>query len=415
MEIDTSQTTNRISLLSSTTTATSTNTWWNNNNNNNDNSMNNNGNKETLYKFFIDNDHRVITFLQLTGFSFKRYPGQSLLTFVLIESWVLTVSIMAVIGFFNLMRANHDIFQIHNDNIPGWFLMIFILGSCITVILQIGAISFSLFHCARSLSKPNPTTTINVKDDCLRYSIIFFAATQFLAIGSLILFTVNGNNFGPEINKPYMNIGIGSLNIVLTSYLSVVLFFMTLTIRQTHEAQYDLVKGAENGSVTLENYKYIRKYVVDSTDSSQSASTSVILIAALNVVVYLICIYAIFTEANKSLPDSLQFKASDIGAYSGVFMKEILFFVYILYQSCGINDIHNEFLRILCNQEFDEENKDRKRIGLIIYAMNYPICFKVLGFTVQKFKVLNCLLAFLSISVFYIGTKVYFFYETAIS
>jgi len=312
------------------------------------------------------------------------------------------------------MLANHNVIQA-SDEIPNWFQVIFFVGSCLTIVLQIVAISYSIYHSRIQLIKPNHNTTKYVKDLVFRDTIVFFTITQFLAIGSLILYTSNGNNFGPAINKTYINFGIGSLNIVLTSYLSVILFFMTLSIRQTQQVQQLLLKGAENGTtilgVTLENYKYTRKYISETIYSSESASLSIILIAALNIAVYIVCIYSIFTEANKQLPSALMFKASDIIAYSGVFMKEILFFVYILYMSCSINDIHDEFITILCNAVWDEESQDRKRMGLILYAMNSPICFKVLGFRARKFKVLNCLLAFLSLSVFYIGAKMYFFYQ----
>jgi len=373
----------------------------------------------SLYKFFIENDNNMIMFLQVCGFTFYKYPGQSLLLYITIELWVLISFIFAIIGFSNLMRANHELFQqakeanaagVVEDEIPTWFLTIFLLGSCITVIIQIISIIYSLYHSRIQLYKANHITTKIVKDACIRDTLKFFTITQILAVASLILYTTRGSNFGQNIDKLYINFGIGFFNIVLTSYLSVVLFFMLLTTSQIQEVQKSLLLEAQNRVLSLENYKYVRSEIISNIYTSQSASSSIISVAALNMLVYFLCFYSIFTEANKNLLPSLRFEPSDIVAYSGVLMKEVIFFVYVLYRSSNINDIQDELINRLVDNEW-EGDVNVKRISLVLYITNNPISFELLGVRTRKRNVLVSFLAFLSLTTFYIGIKVYYFYK----
>jgi hypothetical protein len=185
---------------------------------------------------------------------------------------------------------------------------------------------------------------------------------------------------------------------------------MLLTTSQIQEVQKSLLLEAQNRVLSLENYKYVRSEIISNIYTSQSASSSIISVAALNMLVYFLCFYSIFTEANKNLLPSLRFEPSDIVAYSGVLMKEVIFFVYVLYRSSNINDIQDELINRLVDNEW-EGDVNVKRISLVLYITNNPISFELLGVRTRKRNVLVSFLAFLSLTTFYIGIKVYYFYK----
>ena len=135
----------------------------------------------------------------------------------------------------------------------------------------------------------------------------------------------------------------------------------------------------------------------------------IIFTAALNVLVYLICIFSIFTKQNKDLPDSFNFKVTDIIAYSGLLVKEFVFFIYILYISSNINDIHESLLSSIANKDWDEN--ELKRLGLLFYIMINPINFQILGLTTKKKNINYTFVTFISFTLFYLGARVYYFYK----
>jgi len=196
----------------------------------------------------------------------------------------------------------------------------------------------------------------------------------------------------------------------LTSCLSVVLFFILLSTKQVQEMQRIILYEAENYNLTVDNYKIMLNSTNASVYSSEFASKLIMFSASINIMVYLLCIFSIFSEQNKELPDAFQFHVTDIIAYSGLLAKEVVFFCYVLYMSSKINDIHDKLLVTLSSQEYDEE-KDYYRLKLITYIMYHPIRFEILGIrTNQKGVGYMFIISASSIMLFLIA-KVFYFYK----
>ena len=368
----------------------------------------------TLYDYLVDNNRDILLFFQFTGLIFRKPPGQSILLWLALKIWVLTNIVFSAIGYINCMRASHFVATLYQDNlVPFWFLIIVILGLCITVNVQILTIIVSIYYSRETLFRQNHITIANVKKTCFDSTILFFCSMQILAFASLILYCTKGNNFGPQLNYTYINFSIGMMNIFLTSCLSLVLFFILLSTNQVQEIQRSILHEAENYNLTVDNYKIMLNNINTSVYSSAFGSKLIIFSAVLNMMVYLLCIFSIFSVENKELPDSLKFQATDIIAYSGLLAKEVVFFFYVIYISSKINDIHHKLLITLADKDYGEE-KAYKKLNLIAYITYHPIRFEILGYTTNQKGIGYVFLLTAISTVVTLIAKVFYFY-TALS
>jgi len=368
----------------------------------------------TLYDYLVDNNRDILLFFQFTGLIFRKPPGQSMLIWLALKIWVLTNLVFAAIGYINCMRASHFVATLYQDNlIPFWFLAIVILGLCITVNVQILSIAISIYYSREHLFRQNHITIENVKKTCFESTIIFFCSMQLLAFASLLLYCTKGNNFGPQLNYTYINFSIGMMNIFLTSCLSLVLFFILLSTNQVQEIQRSILYEAENYNLTVDNYKVMLNNINTSVYSSAFGSKLIIFSAILNMIVYLLCIFSIFSVENKELPDSLSFQATDIIAYSGLLAKEVVFLFYVIYISSKINDIQHKLLTTLAEKEYGVENA-YKKLNLIAYITYHPIRFEILGIQSNQKGISNVFLLTAISTLLTLIAKVFYFY-TALS
>jgi hypothetical protein len=212
-------------------------------------------NNGTLYKYLIDNNNDILLFFQFIGFTFRQYPGQSRLFFILLELWVLASAILSSIGYVSCMRKVYVVFILNKDGlVPMWFLIITVLLLAVTINTQIVSIGLSVYKSRIHLSKENHSTTETVMRSCFHKTLRFFFSMQTFAIASLILFCTKGNNFAPYLNYTYINFSIGIMNIVLTSWLTVVLFFLILSTSQIQAVQKMMVAEAQSQKLTIERY-----------------------------------------------------------------------------------------------------------------------------------------------------------------
>jgi hypothetical protein len=366
----------------------------------------------SLYKYLIDNNtNDILLFFQCIGFTYRKYPGQNLLLYILIKIYVLISIILSIIGYISCMYGVNNVIKLRRNNIiPIWFELITILGLCIALNTQIFSIGLSIYHSRIHLSKQNHRTTENVKKICFKNTLIFFFSMQIFSIASLILYCTKGNNFGPNLNHFYINFSIGIMNIVLTSCLSIVLFFLLLSTTQIQEVQKVMLIESYNNNLTIESYIFLKNDINTYIYHSQFASNLLFLTAALNTIAYLLCIFSIFSSQNKELPDMLRIKVTDIIAYSGVLIKEIVFFVYLLYISSEINEINETLLSSLATTNW-ENDKDIKRLSLFAYILMNPIKFEILGIRIQKKNTTYAFITATCFTLIYFGAKIFYFYQ----
>jgi hypothetical protein len=200
------------------------------------------------------------------------------------------------------------------------------------------------------------------------------------------------------------------MNIVLTSWLTVVLFFLILSTSQIQAVQKMMVAEAQSLTLTIERYSFLKNDIKTHIYTSNFASSLLFFTAALNMITYLLCIFSIFSSQNQELPDSLSFKVTDVLGYSGLFIKEIVFCVYVIYRSSNINDIHHTLLSTLSTTNWDNE-KNINKVNLFIYILIDPIKFEILGITVKKKNTTYAFIAAASFTLVYIGAKVFYFYK----
>jgi len=357
----------------------------------------------------IKNDKTLMTLFIYSGFYIKN-ENDKLSTMILARAWQLILLIFGSIGFFML------VFLVGFSSIASvlekskadkaidslYYAIGALLYHIIVPILQVLSLMYGIFIVRRQLRQSiNSTVTSNIIYTSKRRCIIFFI------IMILLVVICNPLNMSRSIyNAGYKDVNFSSysaflfqqvallfFNLATTCYLTVVMFFTSITIKQIKLIQNDIITSIDNDSLTCNKYVLLKEKIIDLKKEFYLLVQILTIIAGVNIIAFVIQVggyyYYYYTVVAHSYKDMI---LADVHTIPYIF-KEIVFFYYILLLVGTVNTNNDDIVYKL-NTKCWQLKKEDKGIILSDYvlmhldAQSYPTVLKLVSIEVRRGRVL---------------------------
>lgn len=260
----------------------------------------------TLWEIIYD-DKYIMTFLQICGFHFRADKRDHYHHRVLVKLWLVILICMGGIGFIwqtfviggGAIKNLYD--TIKNDNTTSTDIFIgfgSMLVEFFTHLVQATSLMYSLYHINRQLDRAvELEMTSKLLPICKRDAFTFCAIMMIIVITiDPIIINYRGydayldNKVGVTLSKTtsYEVYVINclsnmSFNLVATLYLSVVMFFNSLTLKQIQSLQKYLLHEIENNRLSNDEYMIQKEKIFTLQKQSYGPSQVITLVAGINV------------------------------------------------------------------------------------------------------------------------------------
>ena len=384
----------------------------------------------TLWEIIYD-DKNVMTFLKICGFHFRPDKRDHLFTRVLVKLWLVILICMGGIGFIwqtfviggEAIKNLYD--TVKNDDTTLTDVLIDfgkMLVEFFTHLVQATSLMYSLYHINRQLDRAvELEMTSKLLPICKR------DAFTFCAIMVLIVITIDPIIINYRGYDAYLD-GVSakttsyeiyvmnclsnmSFNLVATLYLSVVMFFNSLTLKQIQSLQKNLLHGIENNHLSNDEYMVQKEKIFFLQKQSYGPSKVITVVAGINVLMEMFQIWHYHYNFEKYYDQGFTYQEMvlfDLRTlpflFKGIFFTtsttslvpntytlyfiEIVFFFYVLWTASAINKLHDQ-LRATIATKCWEANKSSD-IKYLQYsamyqdALEFPIMFEFGPFKVLK-------------------------------
>ena len=347
----------------------------------------------------IKNDRSLMTLFMLSGFYINDDKDQ-LATKILGRTWQIALLVLGCIGFCmqvfivgpNILT--HYIYISKVDSNAIRFIISELFYTIIVPILQAGSLMHGIHSIRRQLHKSvNSTITSSIISSSRRKCITFFIIMSLLVV---ICNPLHINRAIYETEFVLVNysefvlqqVTLLFFNLATTCYLTVVMFFTSVTLKQIKLLQHDMLTAIDNDKLTCSEYQVEKEKINDLKNDSYLSIQILTATAAINVISFMMQVGVYYSSIYKSYKDMI---VADLHTVPYIF-KEIVFFYYILLLVASVNTNSSNLvykLNVKCWQ-LKNENKDILGDYVLMHvdAHSYPTEMRLGPFQVRRGRVL---------------------------
>ena len=405
-----------IKRNSTNTTSTSTTT----NINNNNNSNNNNNNSSSSNNNDIENDNCIriannsildivkadktlVVFINIIGY-YCLDDTSSIIFRVLSRIWQCFILISGSVGFCWLVFVYGipDMLLLYKSSIPSndassieiFIYVGYVLNDSVLPILQVSTLIYGVYSLTMQLNQSaDVIITSKLLTQCRRDAIIYFS---IMVIWLIVYFCVS---------YKFNNLSLLFYNYAVTCYLTLVMIFTSLTLRQVESIQGSMIIKIDD-SLSCEEYMIEKEKIKYLYTESYYSTQILTLVAFFNVLVFIFFIWCNRYELINMSAVWASYSYKDMVAYDFLFasyyFKEIVFFYYILFKVAAINDLNDILTERLANKcwQLGDKSSDVNQYMLMYQnSVTFRIIFKLGTLVVRKDKLLLTILGLITYSI----------------
>ena len=226
----------------------------------------------------------------------------------------------------------------------------------IAPLIQLLGILYGVHNTNKQLNQSASDSIPSLLKVCKRDAIIFYAVfmVQVLVTISWEVSIVVHNHY-LDVEYAYVFYFLFSWGFYLasTSYLAVVLLFLSLSLMEVQTVQQDIVKAIEGNQMSCQEYMIAKDKIKYIQRESYFSLQVLVATAAINVIAFIYLLYyfrPLFERSGISLTINLLFASS-------LLLKEVVFFFYILFKAASVNSNHDKLKEVLAKKCWDLGDK----------------------------------------------------------
>lgn len=286
-----------------------------------------------------------------------------------------------------------------------FYIVSFTLYAFLTPILQVGSLIYATYNIKRQLRQSVDSVIATNLLSSSKLQVYFFYISMAMLVVIINPLNINKSVY-PEYHQGFgvntysifvfQQVSLLFFNLAVTSYLALILLFTLLTLGQVKSLLKDTNNSIDNNTltcndyfVTKEKFKYLKK---ESNLSIQILTIS----AGCNVMSFVFELFA--NNSNGTTYSNIILANVHMIPY---FLKEIIFFFYVLLEIATINSLNKSLLLKINNKCWQEKQKKESDIHklndyLLIHvdAHSMPINFTIGTIEVRRSQVLTTLIGF---------------------
>lgn len=360
----------------------------------------------------IKNDRLLMRLFMVCGF-YIIGDKDKLSTKILARTWQVILLVFGCAGlcmqvFVIGSNAIEKLVVALNDNSSDGYNTVYyaigdIIYTILVPILQVGSQIYSIYTIRKLLRQSvNNTITYSIMSSSKKDCIIFFV------IMSLLVITINPLNISREIYeynysyiKSYSEFAFQQstlmiFNLATTCYLTVSMFFVSVTLKQIKVLQEEIITSADNDSLTWNMYIFAKERMNDLKKEFFSLIQLLTVIAGVSIISFLMRVATYYYELQTGDGNYNDMILSDLHMIPYE-LKDIIFFYYILLNVSSVNTFNDsliEKLNLKCCQ-LKKQNKSTLNdyVLMLLETLSNHIVLNLGPIKVRRNRVLITLVA----------------------
>ena len=355
------------------------------------NSSNRIGKDTTLWEL-LSKDQMIIFFSILCGFSYQTDPTKSLQYNTLSKVWYVFLICLTLVGIsgyildliltvdpaFNsnfCIYGNPSLSKDSSTIIKNLFVLILLPLS------QIASVCYSFYSIKELLSQSADDDCLSMYKSSLRGSYWFLFTMVF---NVFIVFVTAMSTMSSSQCSLGILFMMSCFNFSITFYTAFIVFILSANITKITNIQENILYQAKQKTLTLNTYLQERENV-NKLHHTVLWSTQILVInALLNVLAWILSYFAMSIIYNI---DSVKVEIYMFYADSALFLKELVFFLFIALRSVKINTLSDDLSESLSKSDWLTDGnieKDHLRLSLYVCCSYDPVSFTILSKRVSK-------------------------------
>lgn len=374
----------------------------------------------------IYEDVNFCAFLKFTGYYITYDYRDHIVKRIITRIWQISLFSLTTIGFFwdvvgyGALALKLTFKQLNTSFVNEMINLSYVCYDFIVPILQVASLCYSLYN-LKILSLPviNVSQTNKQIAECKRDIYIYFVimALLVLIIDSLPL---NKQYFAQYDDDYYSKIeGTDSysswlfstattglfFNFGITSYLSVVMFFKSLLIKQISSLQEQIILSIQDDTITVETYYQLKERALLLQKNSHVSLQLLTVTSGVNLLCWIYMLWALNSQYNSDEYGEYLNTQDKIITYLlniPFLFKEIVFFFYILWKSSLVNERQLSLTALIAEKsnsiiksrliEGGGSRSQDMYTSFYIDSTRYPIEVKFIGIYIRRTRIIFLLI-----------------------
>jgi len=346
-----------------------------------DMSTNRIGTDTTLWDI-LQNDENIILFVSLCGLIYQSNPKKSFFRNTLFKAWHLCLICCIIVGEAGYIYSFVRTFRPQDNCAQASYAVINTVSACIKdlfviIILppsQCISILYSLSSIRNLLNQSADMDSLTMYQSSLQGSWIYLI-TMVLNVFIVFIVIIGFNDAEPCLIGPAFCMILFDFSI--TCYTSFVVFILSANINRITTLQEEILVQAKNGTLTYKKYQDHHDKINKLNKTVYWSTQILIMNALLNVIAWILSYLALGTiYQNTTIATDIYFLYAD----SALFLKELIFSIFIALKSVKINTLSDDLSDTLSKSDWltnGNIEKDHMRLSLFIYSNYDPVSFKI--------------------------------------
>ena len=348
-------------------------------------------------------DVNIVWFSRICGFTYEYDNTKSLLVNILYRLWFVLLICFTIIGFIGYIYNFISIIDPRStcssaNSIPrstsfSIFVQLFFV-SVIDPFVQLLSIIFS-FSCIKKLFlQIEDKDSLHMYQSSLKGSKLFYNTMNMnvIIIWLIIVWYYHGDSCSLGSTSMMTFFDISS-----TCYTSFAVFIISAMINRITAIQEEILHHAKEGTLTLVTYLNEKHKVHGLYKIIYFSSQILVITAIVNVVSWIFCYVNLgILTPNPTILQDLYYMYTD----SAFFLKELIFSIYIAWQSVKINNLSSDLCNVLGTNSWLSTDgnleKELLRLSLYVCVKQDPISFKILGKKITKSDIVAYIISIIS-------------------
>jgi len=355
-------------------------------------------------------DVAIMRFFKITGFHYEVDIRDSMIWIVLAKIWLALLLIGGSIGFTwqTFIVGGNSILSLGRGIVASIDIFIGVgnvLRFFVTHILQVSSTCYSLYYAKNQLNQSVSRSMMSSILPSCKSNTFMFLFTMVLIVITIDPSVINESGYEAYINASSTNTSLDTnyrlycfnfvtnmiYNLAATLYLSVVVLFTIISLKQVQSLQHDMIHSLDQEVLSTEQYSTIKEKIILLQKESYYSTQVITLVAGFDIIIEMFELwinyynYQNYSDEGFTYGEMLRYDFRTLPFY----LKDILFFFYVLWFAASINSVHDQFRATIstkCWKYRDNQKLFQQYSAMYFDCLEYPVVFRLGPFKVREYS-----------------------------